>query len=273
MTRTLPDFHTPSFVVRNISLKNVDVLGIRLKPGRTSDLFVDVPGMTEEKIIKATSRPNGTIYGEAIIKGTLEISRSSLSTFQFDPDGIFDSITLSMPQWDDLRVPITAVTGSGGVKQPGFGQVLDDGGASTGVFAYLYDPNAEEELFFTVQMPHSWLEGSAIRPHIHWMPMDGNAGNVEWGLEYSKVSPGGTFGNTTTLPVIDAADGTAKKHQIASFAPIDMTGDTVSTMILCRIFRDATDVVNDTYGAEAAALEIDFHYQINTFGSRQEYIK
>jgi len=286
MSRTLPDFHRSSFIVKNISNKNVDVIGLRLDPGHTSDLFVEIPGLTESMVIEATST-RGDIYKEVVQKRTLVIEESRLSTYEFDPDGIYDSmyvgqtlhisdddgLLLDTPQWDDLRVPVTGITGGGGVKQPGFGKVADDGAGSTGVFTYRYDPDAEEELFFNVQMPHAWAEGTEIFPHIHWMPTSSSAGNVVWGLEYTKASIGDAFGDTTILLVTNAAGGVTNKHQIASWSSIDMTGNKISTMLVCRLFRDATDVINDTYGADAAALEVDFHYQVNSFGSRQVFIK
>jgi len=41
-------------------------------------------------------------------------------------------------------------------------------------------------------------------------------------------------------------------------------------MLLCRVFRD---VANDDFDDDAFLFEIDFHYQIDSLGSRTEYIK
>ena len=50
--------------------------------------------------------------------------------------------------------------------------------------------------------------------------------------------------------------------------------DGVSAMLIGRVFRDATGAGGtDDYGADAILLEIDFHYEIDGFGSRDEYIK
>ncbi|MFC1878993.1 hypothetical protein ACFLZW_03685 [Chloroflexota bacterium] len=70
----------------------------------------------------------------------------------------------------------------------------------------------------------------------------------------------------------DAADGTAYKHQIASFAAISGTGKTLSSVLLCRIYRKAGDG-SDNYDADAALLEFDIHYEVDAFGSDSEFVK
>lgn len=166
--------------------------------------------------------------------------------------------------WDDLRIAATA-TSKGAARAPGFAQLLDDGDSSTGVYAYQFDKATEEELHFAVQFPHTWKTGSTVYPHVHWCPVDTDTGNVIWGLEYTWASITGTLGNTTIITVTDAADGTAFKHQLADFDGIAGTGKTASSMMLCRVFRQAADE-SDTYDNDAALLEIDFHYEIDKLG-------
>lgn len=168
--------------------------------------------------------------------------------------------------WEDLRVPVTS-TKLGGTKDPGFSKFKDNGSGSQGVFVYHFDKSTEEELYFTVQMPHSWKEGSTIYPHVHWAPIDTDTGTVVWGLEYTWASIDGTFGNTTLLDfTADAGDGVAYKHQIiGSNDGIIATNKTLSSMLICRIYRN---VASDTYNNDAALLEIDFHYEMDTIGSR-----
>ena len=43
-------------------------------------------------------------------------------------------------------------------------------------------------------------------------------------------------------------------------------------MMVCRLFRDATDAA-DTYDADAVLLEFDVHYKVNMLGSREETSK
>lgn len=141
---------------------------------------------------------------------------------------------------------------------------------SRGVFTYLFAPDQNEELFFAAQMPHSWAEGTEIRPHIHWAPLEAGSGNVRWGLEYTIASPFEIFAETETIYGTSTVQD-PYAHQITDLDPdIDMTGRNISSMLKARVFRDA---VNDTYNFEAALLEIDIHYQIDGLGSKEEFSK
>lgn len=176
--------------------------------------------------------------------------------------------------WDDLR--IEPVVRSTGVKAPTF--------TSWAGGLYLYDFDdavvaSEKEVFFTVQMPHGWKEGSAVEPHVHWLNKTaGTAGQViRWGLEYSKAKIGATFSTTTTTvygtTIAGGGDITvANEHMLTDFASIDMTGDTISTVLICRLFRNSSDAA-DTYAGTAGLLYIDWHVEINSMGSKTELAK
>jgi hypothetical protein len=151
------------------------------------------------------------------------------------------------------------------VNDPNFVKVLDNGSGSTGLYTYAFDKSAEEEAFFAVQFPHNRKSGSNVIPHVHWMPTGTDTGNVVWGLEYSWASIGATFGNSAIITVTQAGGGVADAHQIAYFDAITGTGKTSSSMMLCRVFRDATSET-DTYDEDAALIEIDFHYEIDKLG-------
>jgi hypothetical protein len=176
--------------------------------------------------------------------------------------------------WDDLRVPMTA-TNLGGTKDPGFAKIRDNGSGSQGVFAYLFDKSTEEELHFMCQLPHAWKYGGQIEAHVHWSPVaNGTSGHVvSWGLEYTWASVAGDFGNTTIVYTNThyPADAVlvADRHYLSSFGELADTGKGISSMLVCRIFRDATGGgLTDSYTDDAALLEVDFHYRIEQPGSR-----
>ena len=186
-------------------------------------------------------------------------------------------------QWDDLRIAINS-TKLGGSKDPGFAVFKTDGGApaSQGVFLYWFDKSNEEELYFVAQMPHAWDEGTDIECHVHWVPASTSASaglDVCWGLEYTWANINGTFGNTTLIYGDEQTNGatetiTVDKHYLTELGTIDATGKTMSSMLVCRVFRDATGAGGtDDYDDDAGLLEIDFHYQINSLGSKEEYVK
>lgn len=183
--------------------------------------------------------------------------------------GTDKTVELTETVYEDLRTPL-AQARVPAVAAPDWAKFKDDGAGSTGVYAWHFDPNSVEQLYFTIQFPHSIKEGADVYPHIHWCPTDSNTGNVVWAIEYTWQDINGTFGNTSTTTVTAAADGTAYKHQVASFGAF--TGKNISSIVVCRIYRDATNP-NDTYPSDAVALEFDCHYQVNTLGSRQEFTK
>jgi hypothetical protein len=183
--------------------------------------------------------------------------------------------TLEQPvMWDDLRVPMSA-TKLGGSKDPGFAVFKTNGSGSQGTFIFWFDAASEEELYFVAQLPHSYKEGSNITPHVHWVPKaDGKAGEkVSWGLEYSWQNMGSTFGNTTIIYTnthSPAETLVAERHYRSDMAAITGTGKTISSMLVCRLFRNATGAggSTDDYTADAGLLEFDFHFQMDTRGSK-----
>lgn len=167
---------------------------------------------------------------------------------------------------DDLRVPITS-TEKDGVDQPGMKKFIDNGSGSTGVYSYYFDPDKTEELFFVVQMPHSWKEGTDISPHVHWSAeTDVGSDKVTWGLEYTWSNIGSTFSNTTIITNSDpdptVGTVTAYEHAMTDIGTIVGTGQTVSSLLICRVFRDGSNSA-DTYPNDAVLFEIDFHYEID----------
>lgn len=176
--------------------------------------------------------------------------------------------------WDDVRVPLSSIKRLG-FSDPDWVQFRADGVGSTGVYALAFDKNTDEEVFFSVQIPHDWEFGTDLHPHIHWSPSDTDTGSVTWKLEYTIAAINDTFDVTSLLDVTDAGDGVSRKHQYADLGNIDMSAYTaatdVSIMLMCRLYRDVSD--GDDYDADAFLLEVDFHYQIDSVGSRLETSK
>lgn len=178
--------------------------------------------------------------------------------------------------WDDLRVPLTA-TRLGASRTPGWAQFKDNGAGSTGVYTNWFDKNTEEEMFFEVELPNSYKEGTDIEAHVHWTPNANGAGQVSWGLEYTWQNIAGTFGNTTIIygdTPLTGGSLVADLHYLTPIADISGTGKTNSSMIVGRVFRDATGAGGtDDYADDAGLLEVDFHYQMDAPGSRTQFEK
>jgi len=160
-----------------------------------------------------------------------------------------------------------------GASAPDATQIKDNGGGSTGVFAMLFDAATEEELHTMWVPPHSWAEDTAIEPVIKWAPVNSNAGNVVWGLEYTIIADGSAFGATTLATVTSAASTTAYAPQRATFGSISMPGKKIAHTWAVRLYRDAASG-SDTYASDAAGLALGFNIKHDTGrGSHQQWTK
>jgi hypothetical protein len=171
------------------------------------------------------------------------------------------------PMWDDMRINLNR--GTTGGDPPTMSTFRPN------TQAYRFISDATNSLFFDVQIPHSWKEGSTLRPHLHWSPGNStNTGSVLWGLDYTWANaeddPDSVFPVSTNVTVADPAHGVAFGHQIASFGNIVGTGKYASSVLMCRVYRDGNNG-SDTFTGNAFALSLDFHYQIDKSGSLTEY--
>lgn len=174
-------------------------------------------------------------------------------------------------RYDDELVPLLAARPNIAAA-PGLVQMVDNGAGSVGVYSLAFDKTTAESMFFSIQIPHKWKEGTELCPHIHWAPSDTDTGGVVWGLEYSIATHGAVFPASTIDTVGQVANGNALEHQIAEFAHIVMTGNKISTLMQGRIFRDAGDG-SDTYDADAFGINFDLHIAIDDRGSQEEWVK
>lgn len=172
--------------------------------------------------------------------------------------------------WDDLRIAATAQKIGG--SSPTWGQFPFTG--SHGLKTWVFPNSGTADVHFDFQLPHGWWQGTDIKPHIHWAPSSTNTGNIKWFLEYAWANYLGVFTSTpATISVIQAASGTIDKHDIAAFDAIDGTGKELSSVLVCRLYRNPADA-DDTFTGDAAYLSADAHIQFDRpAGSRQEYIK
>jgi hypothetical protein len=243
------------------------------------DTKIEVEKTVDQDYIRlSTANSTGSASVERMIidnSGTTkigDITGGNVTKIEADGSLSYDG---SATRWDDLRVPVTSLKDKG-LKLPEWAVFVNNGVSSEGVYTFWFDKSSEEELFFTVQMPHAWKEGSNIHPHVHWTSKTSGVGKVSWGLEYVWANVLGNFNNSTIILATETIDSAtsvvAKKHYITDLGTINGTGKTLSSMLVCRIFRDAANS-NDTFNDDVGMLQIDFHYQIDSSGSNEEYVK
>ena len=166
--------------------------------------------------------------------------------------------------WTDLRVPGISGVGGAGVS-PTFAQI-----GSTGIYAMRFSATVVNRMHFAAQLPHSYMPGTEIRPHLHWMPDGTDTGNALWEMDYLWLNMGEAVGSEATLQVLAAGNGNNLEHQVGGFSTIAKTNAMPSSMLIFSIARlgnDGTDTLTDP----AFLLEMDFHYQQGPAGSVAEF--
>jgi hypothetical protein len=184
--------------------------------------------------------------------------------------GTASDVLLVPQQWDDLRISVSSLQSRGGGLDPT--KLIWNAGSIP-----VYDIGEEQS--FVSQMPHRYKEGTDLRPHIHWTPHSrgvAEAGNtVNWQLEIAIANVNTVFPTPTLYNYPVTCSGTNDLHQIASSQTIPGAGLTISHIIVGTVRRIAGDtwVGNDPANLRPGLLEIDFHYQLDTLGSKTETSK
>lgn len=168
-------------------------------------------------------------------------------------------------RWDDLRAPASVVTTSL-TSPPSY--------SSDGTL--LFSATKTETIFHQFQMPHGWILGSTVYPHVHWAKTSSAAGNIYWEFGYKLVPVGGIKpGSWSTLasstPTL-TDNNTSGEHLTTDCGSITPSSLGLSGIIVSYLSRVGGNVA-DTYGGDVEFLEVDIHYQLDASGSTARYIK
>lgn len=174
--------------------------------------------------------------------------------------------------WDDFVIPISNIRLGGAAP-------ADEESYKSGM-ALSFDDSSDEYAYFILQLPHSYKEGTDISFHIHWtIKTSGAAGgaeSVKWDFTYSASSPKLTTAESwptasTETVTVDVQNDSADDHLVDTIATITGTNFLISEVLICSLKRD-TGVANN-YADEVYVVSMDFHYQLDTHGSRSEWSK
>jgi len=226
-------------------------------------------GTTDEKelVLKTNNTSRITVSSDGITK-IGDVANGNDTKVEADGSLKFEG---NATVWDDLRVSLDKGSSSASLEYV-WGSVGPQ-------IWYFRNNEGLEMMSFVVQLPHSWKEGTTIYPHVHWLPKTSKTGNLEWNLDYSwqnyDASTPQVFPTYTTSTVVATGPFVANTHRITSLTGgtgLDGTGKKISSILICRIWRNSSNTA-DTYNDDAGLLSLDFHYQIDTVGSRAEYVK
>ena len=170
-----------------------------------------------------------------------------------------------LPVWDDLQVPITQVK-LAGVSDPTWT-------AYKGGYVLAFAKNADNIVYFTALVPHSYKQGADIEFHIHTVHVDGTAGDSIWNFTHSWANAGVDFLAETTVSAVTVASPTnANKHERHEIAALAGTGKTIAGMLICSLQREGTHL-DDDYDEDVFLVELDFHIPRDSIGSATEDAK
>lgn len=181
---------------------------------------------------------------------------------EFETDGTMIAVG-DATTWDDVYP--TSVTVAAGGTAPSFTAY-----AGGNLKAYEFTGGvSNKELQIGYQIYHSYVEGSAIVPHLHLhINNNGSGGTVIFDLVYhwANTDVTGAVSETTVQATLNlAANSTVYQNHILSFGDIVGTGKKISSTFMTKLIR-RQDL--DTFTGSVWLLSSDIHIEKNTTGSR-----
>jgi len=121
------------------------------------------------------------------------------------------------------------------------------------------------------QLRHKTKPGSLFMFHIHWEQTNATARTFTW--KYRKQNQGAAKTTAWSDPIVVSTANSAYTYvsgtlnQITHLGEIDTTGLSLSSVIQVKLTR------SDAVAGNILATFIDMHYEADSLGSNQEYIK
>ena len=140
--------------------------------------------------------------------------------------------------------------------------------AGTNIYTWQFSASTQDALNIApFHFEHDYKKGSAVYPHVHWLPDTNAAGVVRWGLEWSiaKGHQQEAFNPIAVTTYIEQATEEIQYMHMVSEVPdpgITIPGLEPDTLVMARLFRDATHI-NDTYPGIVHGLTVDVHHQVD----------
>lgn len=208
----------------------------------------------------------GGALQETAIKG---VTNEFTSTNRFGVSGNFVQITWDgeftlegqSTRYDDIVFEMTPAR-RGALTKPDWDDVN---------LGLLFPRNdTSEYVDIVVQFPHRWKEGSIIYPHVHCV--QGSTLQAVFKMDYKWYSLGATIPLGATTYVMDqyalTYDGGATISNIIHNSGITGGDRTISSIMKLRLYRD-----DNVYPGDMLVDQFDIHIEVDSFGSKDEYIK
>jgi len=192
------------------------------------------------------------------VAGSIESTSTNL--YFTDTNSIRYKVLLNWTNYDDVSVG--GLTVPGGSAAPTLG---DFAGGST-LQVYHFDAAQDDTVYFSCQLPHTYVQSAAIYPHVHWCrtaaPSVAANTNVVWELNYSWSSINSPFAATAQLLLTNGVASADWTHQYSAWESIAGGTNKVSSILVGRVRRLGASSAADTYDQDVALLAIDMHVPV-----------
>lgn len=209
------------------------------------------------------------VTGSANITGSLFVTGSTNLTGSLTIDNITGKQYPFKDLWDDLLGSI-----SDGNLGKGSAALTSEEYRDTGFLMFFLRHNQDDTINIVYQMPHMWDATTAVRPHMHIIPMAAGAGNLYIEYQYAwapfDIVLGAIASWTTGSVTVPITLADQYKHRLISIGNITPPAEAgPSTMFLFKTTRAGTNPL-DTYStnktggtpsANVGILYLDLHYQ------------
>lgn len=255
-TSTLSDYFANNTIVK---IKVDSLSGVKTINNITGDKVIYVDGATGYVAGKSQTNIETYVF-DSVNVGSLTTGRARVVMDTIGGVRLYNSATA----WDDLFFPFT--TGQHGVA--GYPPFIAD----SNYYEFTTDTTGVSQcvIYFIVQMPHRWKEGSNLYPHVHYKHTT-SAGTPTFRLRYKWYEGmGSTSNQAVKYYTMNQTTGTTNNTLQMAYGTgsISGAGKTISSILICQVY-----LVSTTGAAPVLTYQMDIHIEIDSFGSRTETTK
>jgi hypothetical protein len=206
----------------------------------------------EELLIEGSGR----ITGNLTVNNNLNVYGNS--TFYGD-------ISFADTFWDDVNV-------GGAVLGKGVNAPTMTGINNTGIEIPCFAGSVQNDYVSgCVEMPHNWKTGSDAEIHLHTLHDSTSTNPMVWKADVKIMNMTGQGRKDVIMYNLSNPAGQWLPNYI-DFIDLNMTGFQLGTQVCFRLTRVQNNVSDTNTGGDCL-VTFGIHYQIDSVGSREEYLK
>jgi hypothetical protein len=126
-----------------------------------------------------------------------------------------------------------------------------------------------EQAFFTTGIPNGWAVGTDWTVHVHWAPVNANAGDVKWQIDWVSLASENNEVLTAGVTSTSVVDSTQTlQDELLKSGEMTISGASLAAedIVSIRLYRDPADGA-DTYGFDASFVEMDIEFILDKLGT------